>query len=107
MDNVDDSNKRRRRRRSVAPAGTTIKPADLQGDNVDKLEFQVVAESEDGVRSDIIKPKFFMIGKFLMFFFLFWLLCPYQTNFLSFTGRFTYRTAQSCAKFLVRKITAS
>ena len=66
MNNVDDNsnNKRRRRRRSAPSAGTTIKPADLQGDNIDKLEFQVAAESKDGVRSDAIIPKFFFNGRF-------------------------------------------
>lgn len=65
MENVDDNNnKRRRRRRSAASPGTTIKPADLQGDNIGNLEFQVVAESKDGVRSDVTKPEFNMIGTF-------------------------------------------
>lgn len=72
MNNVDDNsnNKRRRRRRFAPSAGTTIKPADLQGDNIDKLEFQVAAESKDGVRSDAIIPKFFFNGKFFPFLFI-------------------------------------
>lgn len=56
---------RRRRRRSAtgdAPMGTTIRPEDLQGDNVDDLEFQVVAESSEGVLSDAEKPTVVFTG---------------------------------------------
>jgi len=50
--------------RHVADAamGTTIRPEDLQGDNVDDLEFQVVAESSEGVLSDAEKPTVVFTG---------------------------------------------
>lgn len=70
---ISNQEKRRRRRSATSsgPAkGMIVKPTDLEGDNIGNLEFQVVAESAEGVRSDANKPTFIITGMFLYFFIL-------------------------------------
>ncbi|XP_066920078.1 uncharacterized protein [Clytia hemisphaerica] len=62
-DSIKDQAEPARKRRSATPSGgpsqgIMVKPDDLKGDDRDDLEFQVVAESENGVRSEANKPKF-------------------------------------------------
>ena len=64
VDTVQSRPTRRRRRSTAgdAPKGVTIRPEDLEGDDLDDLEFQVVAESADGVLSEALKPKAIFTG---------------------------------------------